>query len=232
MSVAHLQLFSESILEVPLLNGAAPVKVPAGGSLTLPPVSPSACVLVKVTGTPMAGTTYDLFSWAGAVAGAPQLSQFQLHNSPPGHLKFNAAGDTLQFTATATGGWDAWRAANFTAAELADNSISGPAADPDADGLDNLAEYTLGALPKSADSADRFNTEDTLVNGIPALAIRFSASRTATDVFIEPETAVSLTDWEPASLDATGHKTDSAIEYVAWIPRNGDRRQLRVIFRR
>ena len=44
---------------------------------------------------------------------------------------------------------DAWRLANFTAAELADPAISGDLADPNHDGLSNLMDYALGLSPKS-----------------------------------------------------------------------------------
>ena len=45
--------------------------------------------------------------------------------------------------------FDEWRAAHFTAAELADSSISGAAADPGHFGFTNLLRYTLslGAPP-------------------------------------------------------------------------------------
>lgn len=45
-----------------------------------------------------------------------------------------------------------WRTANFTSGELADNSVSGPNADPDHDGLVNLLEFALGGLPKDGGS--------------------------------------------------------------------------------
>ena len=45
--------------------------------------------------------------------------------------------------------FDAWRFANFTSPELANPSISGETADPDADQLANLLEYALGLAPKS-----------------------------------------------------------------------------------
>ena len=49
--------------------------------------------------------------------------------------------------------FDAWRATNFSLAELLDESISGPAADPDHDGLPNFAEYFYAHLPKLYDAA-------------------------------------------------------------------------------
>jgi len=45
----------------------------------------------------------------------------------------------------------AWSGALFTAAELTDPTVSGPAADPDHDGIPNLLEYAFGLDPKQAD---------------------------------------------------------------------------------
>jgi PKD repeat protein len=51
---------------------------------------------------------------------------------------------------------ETWRAANFTAAELADNSMEaslwGSSADPDGDDLNNDAEFALGTDPLSGNS--------------------------------------------------------------------------------
>jgi hypothetical protein len=46
-----------------------------------------------------------------------------------------------------------WRALHFTAAELADEAVSGDAADPDGDGVPNACEYVHGSDPR--DRADR-----------------------------------------------------------------------------
>lgn len=47
----------------------------------------------------------------------------------------------------------AWNESRFTLAELANPLISGPDADPDADGIANVLEAALGLAPKSADPA-------------------------------------------------------------------------------
>lgn len=47
-------------------------------------------------------------------------------------------------------GYAAWQQSNFTSGEIANATISGPTADPDADGLTNLVEYALGLAPKTA----------------------------------------------------------------------------------
>jgi hypothetical protein len=46
----------------------------------------------------------------------------------------------------------AWRDAEFTSGQIADPLVSGPAADPDADGCSNLEEYAFGGQPLVPDA--------------------------------------------------------------------------------
>lgn len=48
--------------------------------------------------------------------------------------------------------YTAWRDAEFTAGQIADPLVSGPAADPDADGFANLEEYAFGGEPLVPDA--------------------------------------------------------------------------------
>ena len=70
---------------------------------------------------------------------------------------FRSAGEAvgdLAITQTAPPGpplFATWREKHFTEAELADESISGPYADPDGDGLANLVEYALDGDPRTPD---------------------------------------------------------------------------------
>ncbi len=50
--------------------------------------------------------------------------------------------------------YDAWRFSRFSTAQLANETISGADADPDADGIANLVEYALATEPLSPDSSD------------------------------------------------------------------------------
>jgi len=48
--------------------------------------------------------------------------------------------------------WGQWRSAKFSAAQLTDVNVSGPGADPDRDGVPNLAEALFGAPPLTTTS--------------------------------------------------------------------------------
>jgi hypothetical protein len=45
--------------------------------------------------------------------------------------------------------YETWQAEQFTATDLLDMAISGPEADPDADGIPNMLEAAIGSSPKS-----------------------------------------------------------------------------------
>jgi hypothetical protein len=49
--------------------------------------------------------------------------------------------------------YEAWRQTRFSAAEAVEESIAGPAADPDADGASNFAEFAFGSDPRRPDAA-------------------------------------------------------------------------------
>ena len=76
-------------------------------------------------------------------------------------LTFQATGTSQSFLAAALDLappapaddlYAAWLAARFSSAERVDPLVSGPAADPDADGLPNLLEYALGGDPRDPSS--------------------------------------------------------------------------------
>jgi hypothetical protein len=56
----------------------------------------------------------------------------------------------VSYTFADGGPYENWRARYFTAAELADASISGDGADPDADGIPNLVEFAFNLNPRAA----------------------------------------------------------------------------------
>jgi hypothetical protein len=94
---------------------------------------------------------------------------------------------------------DDWRKAQFTAAELAEASVSGDLADPDADGLQNLMEYALGLSPKSQNGAGRPTVD--IEGGY--LIYRYTQSRSAADVAMAVEQSNDLEHWgsDPAAVE-------------------------------
>jgi surface-anchored protein len=65
----------------------------------------------------------------------------------------NPTGASETFTLTfAVGPLAHWQAQHFSAAELDDRAISGPAADPDRDGMENLVEFACGLHPRQGGS--------------------------------------------------------------------------------
>lgn len=94
----------------------------------------------------------------------------------------------------------AWRKLAFDATSLANPDISGPAADPDTDGLPNLFEYALGALPSHADG-DPVRIVTPADSG--KLTLAFEASAVANDVeFLWRDTA-DLAAWSVALPTST-----------------------------
>ncbi len=88
-------------------------------------------------------------------------------------------------------GFEGWLAENFSAAERADATISGPTADVDGDGLPTLAEYLLGGEPKASDpgrlpAVSREND---------VLTVRYTRVKGLTDVTAQVETSFDLETW-------------------------------------
>jgi rhamnogalacturonyl hydrolase YesR len=84
----------------------------------------------------------------------------------------------------------------FTAAELADPSISGPGADPDGDGLNNLEEYAFGLNPHQLDSRSVWPSA-AISNGY--LTLTFIRRHDVADLAYIPETSTDLITWNSGS---------------------------------
>lgn len=91
----------------------------------------------NLTAVPLPGWTFD--GWSGSLTGN-QTSESLLMDSN----KVVAARFSL--------GLDEWKNQMFSAAELADSSVSGAEADADGDGLETWREWLRGSDPKNRDS--------------------------------------------------------------------------------
>jgi len=103
----------------------------------------------------------------------------------------------LQFAAQVT--FDIWRAAHFTTSELNDPTISGPAADPDHDGLSNLLEYALGTDPKTRNDSAAPTVAHTQVSGKNYLTLVFTKLTTLSDVAYDVQVSNDLVTWHSGS---------------------------------
>lgn len=136
------------------------------------------------------------------------MSAFQYQVPPPGSgivtVRFNGAvqapyvvDDIHMITVGGepSAGYTAWAAQHFSAAELADESVSGQGADPDGDGIENLIEYALGGDPKAADRSILPETTVVNDNGQDYLQIVFGRNPDATDVNITVLGSSDLVEW-------------------------------------
>jgi hypothetical protein len=119
--------------------------------------------------------------------------------------------------------WDAWRATNFTPAELLLPLVSGPDGDIDGDGWKNLLEYAFNRDPKTPDTDRGLSGRvEPLPSGGDGYVIRFPRRKPPTDVQYTVEVTADFASWEsgvaeeilPALDDGNGI-TETARYHVA-----------------
>lgn len=99
-----------------------------------------------------------------------------------------------------------WRAENFSETAAGDDSVSGPEADPDQDGVINLHEYAFVMQPLAADTAGLPTPR--LVDGAFVFEHRFATS--ATDLSLSYEELGDDLVWRSLSSDAYAVATIAA----------------------
>lgn len=121
---------------------------------------------------------------------------------------------TLQFTAATAGAagktfhasfsynltnFIAWQNVHFTPAQLADPTMSGPTADPDHDGINNLMEYALMTDPWQPDAAT------TIQPGIVVgyFGFTFTRRKWAADLQYTIDVSTNLTTWDTSGTQFT-----------------------------
>ncbi len=87
-----------------------------------------------------------------------------------------------------------WRSANFTGADLTNDTISGPNADPDGVGLSNLARYAF-ALPARGPVANPATVGTATAGSASYLTLTFPCRATATDLTYILESSTDLVTW-------------------------------------
>ena len=93
-----------------------------------------------------------------------------------------------------------WQRVYFTPAELANTAVSGDLADPDADGLTNLAELATASDPRSSDSGRDAVVAQTQPDSHILVTIRRAAIPGITVTF---QTSPDLTTWTDATASMT-----------------------------
>ena len=86
-----------------------------------------------------------------------------------------------------------WREASFDPAAAADDSVSGPEADPDGDGQVNTVEYALGGNPTTGDPKPLSVTVDW---SEPTAILVYPVRTNATDLEVSIEFSSDLQTWE------------------------------------
>jgi hypothetical protein len=108
----------------------------------------------------------------------------------------------------------AWQSQYFTPPELSDPTISGPTADPDHDDIPNLMEYALGLDPKtpSVDGLPVLGRQ--IFGGKDYLNLRFTKTRTISDVQYTVQVSTDLTTWNSGpsyAIRIDDGSTDTAV---------------------
>ena len=161
----------------------ATVLIPAGSNSATVTITPAADSLAQGDRTITLGVASDYSLTAGTASSAT----ITLQDKP----------------------YDAWRFEHFTTEELADVTVSGLSADPDADGQPNLLEYALGADPRSPDASEH----------LPAVSI---ASDHLNLTYTRPTTLADITYTVEWSADLASWSTGNSVTETLGSTDNGD----------
>ena len=171
---------------------------------------------LAVNGTPISGVPYIIATYTGSLTGALVVpSGYVLNTGENGKIKISFG--------TPSSGYATWAQATFSASQLADSLISGPAADPDKDGLVNLLECAFNTSPLTPSNLTLSPATGT--TGFPLLStvgsgttthLRIEYIRRKTGFSYAPEVSGSLftSGWTAPSGNPTVTSIDAIWERV------------------
>ena len=112
---------------------------------------------------------------------------------------------------TASTPWNTWLTTVFNAAQAANPDISGPSADPDNDGLNNLLEYAFATSPTASDPA-----ANRPIIGMSGgnLTLTYRRNLAATDLTWQVQQSTDCIHWTAASVTETNLGTNGNIQTV------------------
>ncbi len=99
--------------------------------------------------------------------------------------------DTVQFTPAPPASYSEWVTREFSMANQGNSAVSGPLADPDEDGRNNVLEYALRGDPEAGDSVGSPAVSVTGEN----LEFTYTRDTLRSDVSLSPEVSTTLGDW-------------------------------------
>lgn len=141
-----------------------------------------------------------------------------------------SAGAVLTVTAAPPNTYAAWRGTSFSATDAANDAISGPLADPDSSGLNNLARYAFGLAPRGP-VAVAIAAGTTTSGGSTYATLTFNRRAVASDLSYSLEASADLVTWTalPGQTYPPGSPTSvTAQDSVAMGAGGGARRFLRL----
>jgi len=111
--------------------------------------------------------------------------------------------------------FDTWRKLRWSTNDLANEAVSGETADPDGDGIPNLAEYAFGLEPNHADGSPVKIAQASAASGGIAV-VSYERLAVLSDIEFSWETSPNLREWTPVSpvQEAIGPGRDPWLQHV------------------
>jgi endonuclease I len=126
-------------------------------------------------------------------------------------------------------GFTAWQGTHFTPAELSNASISGDTADPDSDGVQNLAEYALGHDPHVAEPGTIQSVTSQIVGGTNYIYLVHHKHHYVSGITFTYQTSIDLLSWSNVVVEVVSSAQIDAVKdsVTVRLPANDDRRFVR-----